>query len=80
MIHEMTFDPIELRNLGLVFDEAWTCLVTQRPKCATSPEIRLRLASVVLGLARDHQLGEEQIKATALRLLTRDDADLVANG
>jgi hypothetical protein len=80
MIHEMVFDPTALRTLGLVFDEAWNCLVTERPKCATRPEMRLRLASVVLHLARDHQLGQEQIKSIALHLLTRNDADLVATG
>ena len=80
MIDEMVFDPIDLRTLGLVFDETWNCFLTQRPECATSAGMRLRLASVMLHLARDRQLGQEQMRATALRLLTRDDADLVANG
>ena len=37
MIDEMVFDPIDLRTLGLVFDEAWNCLLAQHPECAMSP-------------------------------------------
>ena len=80
MVHEMVFDPIDLRTLGVVFDGVWNCLLTQRPKCATSPGMRLQLASVVLHLARDRQLGQEQIKATAIRLLMRDNSPLVGTG
>jgi hypothetical protein len=40
--------------------------------------VRLRLASAVLNLARDHRLDQEQIKETAVRLLMRDDAAVVA--
>ncbi len=29
MIHEMVFDPTELRTLGIVFDEAWESLRAQ---------------------------------------------------
>jgi hypothetical protein len=78
MLHEMGFDPPALRSLGLVFDEVWQCLVTQHPERATSPEMRLRLATVVLHLARDHQLSQEQIKATAVRLLMRDEASVAS--
>ena len=80
MIHEMVFDPTDLSTLGLAFDEAWGSILTKRPESAASPELRLRLASVVLHLARDHQLGQDQIKATALRLLMHDDPALVATG
>jgi hypothetical protein len=77
MIHEMIFDPTELRNLGIVFDEAWESLRTQHDSTG-SPELRLRLASLVLRLARDRQVGQDQITATALRLLTEHDPVLVA--
>ena len=80
MIHEMVFDPTDLRTLGDAFDEAWDSILTKRPESAVSSELRLRLASVVLHLARDHQLGQHQIKATALRLLMHDDPALVATG
>ena len=72
MIHEMVFDPTELRTLGIAFDEAWESLRTQR-NSTRSAELRLRLASLILRLARDHQLGQDQITATALRLLTDPD-------
>jgi hypothetical protein len=78
MSHEMVFDPTALRSLGFVFDEAWKCLIAQRPQCAGRPEVRQRLASMVLHLATDPGLGHEQIKAGAVRLLMREDADVGA--
>ena len=80
MIREMVFDPTELRTLGTVFDEAWEALRTQHGDAMSLDEIRLRLASLVLRLASDHQLGQQEIKATALRLLTHDHPTLVAIG
>jgi hypothetical protein len=73
MIHEMVFDPTELRTVGTVFDEAWEALRTQHENAKSLDETRLRLASLVLRLASDRQLGQQQIKATALRMLTHDD-------
>jgi hypothetical protein len=70
MIHEMVFDPTELRTVGTVFDEAWETLRSQHEDAMSLAETRLRLASLVLRLASDHQLGQQQIKATALRILT----------
>jgi len=79
MFPEMVFGPLELRTLGLIFDEAWEAMSTKHPNLAVEPA-RLRLASMVLHLARDHQLGPDQIKATALRLLRHDDQPLLASG
>jgi hypothetical protein len=73
MIHEMAFDPTDLTNLGNAFDEAWYSILAKHPESAARPELRFRLASLVLHLARDHPLDQHQIKATALRLLTDDD-------
>jgi hypothetical protein len=70
MIHEMVFGPNELRTVGTAFDEAWEALRTQHEEAVSLAEIRLRLASLVLRLASDHQLGQQQIKAIALRILT----------
>ena len=72
MIHEMVFDPAELTTLGTIFDETWDALTAERPADAVEPR-RIRLASIVLHLARDHQLGPNQIKATAFRLLSHDE-------
>ena len=80
MIHEMVFDPTELRTVATVFDEAWEALRTQHGNAMSLDEIRLRLASLVLWLASDHQLGQQQIKAIALRMLTHDDLALAPTG
>jgi hypothetical protein len=77
MIHEMAFDPTDLRSLGNSFDESWHSILAKHP-AAARPELRFRLASLVLHLARDRQLDQHQIKATALRLLTDDNPVLVA--
>ena len=29
MIHQMVFDPTDLRNLGAVFDDAWNSILSQ---------------------------------------------------
>ncbi len=67
MIHETVFDPTDLKALGMVFDETWHSLVTEHPEFGT--EMRLRLATLLLGLAKDHQLGPHQLKAIAIRLM-----------
>jgi hypothetical protein len=72
MIHQMVFDPTDLRSLGAAFDEAWDSILAERPESAERTELRLRLASLILHLARDHQLDRREIKATALRLFTGD--------
>lgn len=72
MMHEMAFDPTELRTLGIVFEETWQSFVTDRPESLITSEMRLRLASILLLLARDHQLGPPQMKATAVRLLDQE--------
>jgi len=77
MIDEMVFDPAELRTLGTIFDETWAAFTTDHPAVAFEP-VRLRLASMLLDLARDHQLGQDQIKATALRLLRHEEPALLA--
>ena len=77
MIHEMVFDPAELRSLGTIFDETWGVFATKHPAGALE-SARLRLASMLLHLASDRQLGQDQIKATALRLLARDEQGLLA--
>ena len=80
MIHEMVFDPTELRTVGTVFDDSWEALRTQHENAMGLDEIRLRLASLVLRLASDHQLGQQHIKSTALRMLTHDDLALAPTG
>ena len=72
MIHEIVFDPTDLRSFGSAFDDAWDAILTQCPEPPDRPELRLRLASLVLQLARDRQLDQQEIKATAVRLLTEE--------
>ena len=62
-----TMQPEELTQLGAVFDEVWAEL------CDTAghedAELRTALASVLLRLANLKQLGADEMKSTALRIL-----------
>jgi hypothetical protein len=62
-----TMQPEELTQLGAVFDEVWAEL------CDTAghenAELRTALASILLRLGNLKQLGAEEMKSTALRIL-----------
>ena len=62
-----TMQPEELTQLGVVFDEVWAAV--SDTSCQESAELRTTLASILLRLANLKQLGPEQMKATALRIL-----------
>jgi hypothetical protein len=59
--------PEELTQLGVVFDEVWAAVSDTAGQEST--ELRTALASILLRLANLKQLGPEQMKATALRIL-----------
>lgn len=68
MIHgNETMQPEELTQLGVVFDEVWTEFSDTAGQ--ESAELRTALASILLRLANLKQLGPEEMKATALRIL-----------
>lgn len=75
MTDELVFGPIELKTLGMIFDQTWEDFAARHPASAQESK-RFRLASLLLRLARDSQFGPEQIKSTALRLLVHDDPAL----
>jgi hypothetical protein len=60
-------EPEELSELGRLFDEA--CAALNATAAQESAELRTALASTLLRLAHLKQLGPEQMKATALRIL-----------
>ena len=62
-----TMQPEELTQLGVVFDEVWAGLSDTAGQ--ERAELRTALASILLRLANLKQLGPEQMKATALRIL-----------
>ncbi|MTD96252.1 hypothetical protein GIW81_18080 [Hyphomicrobium sp. xq] len=68
MIHgNETLQPEELTQLGVVFDEVWAEFSDTAGQENT--ELRTFLASILLRLANLKQLGPEQMKATALRII-----------
>ena len=63
-----TFEPHELKTLGLVFDEVWESVATDLGSAATE-QVRTELSEIVMRLAEDRQLDGLQIAQTAARLI-----------
>jgi hypothetical protein len=65
-----SFEPPELKMLGGIFDEVWARVA---PDFSGGPDeievVRMRLAMIILDLAKDGQLGALQIARTASRLI-----------
>ena len=75
-IHPLTtlavrsYDPSELKALIQVFDEVWASLAADGfGRAGRMVAQRNRLASIVLALSHDRQLGASQIARTAGRLM-----------
>ena len=70
LISNASFVPETLKVLGEVFDEVWASVA---PEFGDDPDdieaARIRLATIVLELAQDGQLGPLQITRTASRLI-----------
>lgn len=65
-----SFGPAELKELMTIFDEVWASLMTDGFARGTDVAAqRNRLATIVLELARDGQLGALQVTRTASRLM-----------
>jgi hypothetical protein len=69
-IRPTMLEPDSLKVLGEIFDQVWACV---SPEFEDNPdrieETRIRLATIILELAKDGQLGGHQIAATAKRLI-----------
>jgi hypothetical protein len=65
-----SYDPDTLNMLGEVLDEAWASIASHFGNDFRKIEAaRIQLATIVLDLARDGQLGQLQITRTAARLM-----------
>jgi hypothetical protein len=63
------FEPEALATLGTVFDETWAALAAELGPTddATSEQARLRLAGILMELAKLGQLNSEEMKGAAIR-------------
>jgi hypothetical protein len=65
-----SFSPATLKMLGAVFDTVWASVATDFGGNPDEIETaRMRLAAIILDLARDGQLGPHQIARSAARLI-----------
>jgi len=73
-IYPVSFEPANLKVLSEIFDEVWRL---EAANFADHPEwievARIRLATIILDLAKDGQLGRDQIIRTATRLIRAAD-------
>jgi hypothetical protein len=70
-IQNASFGPSELKALGKAFDEAWGRIapdVSSRPAAINAA--RLKLADVVLGLARQGNFDPKRLADEAVRVMT----------
>jgi hypothetical protein len=69
-IFSVTFEPNALRMLAGIFDDVWAGVASE---FGTDPDAveagRIRLATIILNLGRDGQLGRDQVTRTASRLI-----------
>lgn len=65
-----TFEPAVSRRLGEIFEEAWASIGPDISKSRDETYwARDQLATIVIDLAKDGQLGDLQITHTAARLM-----------
>ena len=70
LIRSATFDPADLKCLRDVFDEVWESIAPNyRNDAATVDVAQQKLATIILDLAKDGQLGPLQITRRAGRLM-----------
>jgi hypothetical protein len=69
-IRPIVFKPDSLRMLGEIFDQVWASASPEfEDHLDRIEDARIRLATIVLELAKDGQLGRHQILRTASRLI-----------
>ena len=76
LIGDATFDPGELKAIREAFDDAWQIApqVSKRPDAIEAA--RLKLASIVLSIAKRGILEPKQLTDEALKLMFADPAQL----
>ena len=70
LIADATFDPGQLKAIRKAFDDAWAKIapqVSQRPEAIEAG--RLKLASIVLSVAKRGTLDPEQLSEEAMKLM-----------
>jgi hypothetical protein len=73
-----TFDPEAFSELAGLFDEVWASLAPANDSDSRSIEdARMRLATIMIDVAKDRQLSPLEITQTAARLMREKASDRV---
>ena len=77
LIADATFDPGQLKAIRKAFDDAWAQIA---PQISQSPDAieagRLKLATIILSVAKRGTLDPEQLSEDAMKLMHTPPTDL----
>jgi hypothetical protein len=77
LIADAAFDPVQLKAIRKAFDDAWEQIAPQISKRPDATEAaRLKLATLVLSVAKRGTLEPKQLTDEALRLMFADPTNL----
>jgi hypothetical protein len=77
LISDATFDPDQLKAIRKAFDDAWAQIAPQVSKRPEAIEAgRLKLASIVLSIAKRGTLDPKALTDEALKLMFADPTEL----
>ena len=72
LIAEAAFGPKKVAALGRVFDEAWELVKADYESPMAVAAARLKLANIVLNLAKEGEEDDQRLKDRAVRILSVD--------
>ena len=77
LIADATFDPVQLKAIRTAFDDAWEAIapqISQRPDAIEAA--RLKLATIVLSIAKRGIVEPKKLTDEALKLMFADPTEL----
>jgi hypothetical protein len=72
LIEDADHTPEKLAVVSEAFEQAWREIQVGYASDATRKEARVRLAGIILMLARDKPLDAERLKSAALKVMSRE--------
>jgi hypothetical protein len=74
LIAGASFAPTKVAQLARVFDEAWDLVKGEYQSPMAIEAARLKLANIVINLAKEEEQDDQKLKDRAVRILSVDNA------
>ena len=74
LITGASFGPTKVAQLARVFDEAWDLVKAEYQSPMAIEAARLKLANIVINLAKEEEQDDQKLKDRAVRILSVDNA------